>query len=104
MEAEPRGFPTARAAPMASVMSATKNFHKERKKKAVSASAEKRSRAERDLVGESSQLAAWQKSSFKPRKQGIWCSQHFIREASTMSPIGYTSWVYLPISSMTACS
>jgi hypothetical protein len=43
---------------------------KERKKKAVSASAEKRSRAERDLVGESSQLAAWQKSSFKPRKQG----------------------------------
>jgi hypothetical protein len=41
---------------------------KERKKKAVSASAEKRSRAERDLVGESSQLAAWQKSSFKPRK------------------------------------
>ena len=43
---------------------------KERKKEAVSASAEKRSRAERDLVGESSQLAIWQQSSFKPRKQG----------------------------------
>ena len=34
MEAEPRGFPTARAAPMASMMSATKKFQQERKKKA----------------------------------------------------------------------